>query len=54
MTVRGAKRPTILGFIIALIGALMLSLAAPTAPIWYIILAQIILMIGCPLAMSPA
>ena len=32
----------------------MLALAAPTAPIWYIILAQIILMIGCPLAMSPA
>ena len=51
---QGAKKPTILGFIIALIGALMLALATPTAPVWYIILAQIILMIGCPLAMSPA
>lgn len=51
---QGAKRPTILGFIIALIGALMLAVATPTAPVWYIILAQIILMIGCPLAMSPA
>lgn len=32
----------------------MLVVATPTAPVWYIILAQIILMIGCPLAMSPA
>jgi DHA2 family lincomycin resistance protein-like MFS transporter len=46
----GAKKPAVLGFIIAFIGAL----ASPSASIWYIILSQIILMIGCPLAMSPA
>ena len=49
-----AKRPAVLGFIIAFIGALMLALATPSAPVWYIILSQIILMIGCPLTMSPS
>ena len=51
---QGAKRPAVLGFIIAFIGALMLALATPSAPVWYIILSQIILMIGCPLTMSPS
>lgn len=50
----GAKKPTILGFLIAFVGALMLALASSSAPIWYIILAQIIFMIGCPLAMAPS
>lgn len=51
---QGAKIPAVLGFVIAFIGALMLAFATPSAPVWYIILAQIILMIGCPLAMSPS
>lgn len=50
----GAKTPTRLGFIIAFIGAVMLSLVPTHSAIWYIILAHIILMIGAPLAMSPA
>lgn len=50
----GAKTPTRLGFIIAFIGAVMLSLVSTHSAIWYIILAHIILMIGAPLAMSPA
>ena len=51
---QGAKRLAVLSFIIAFIGALMLALATPSAPVWYIILSQIVLMIGCPLAMSPS
>lgn len=50
----GAKRPAIIGFIIALIGALMLVITTPHSSIAYVICAHIILMIGCPLAMSPA
>ena len=50
----GAKFPAILGFILALIGALMLAFTTTTSSIWYIIVAQVILMIGAPLAMSPA
>ena len=49
-----AKFPAILGFILALIGALMLAFTTTTSSIWYIIVAQVILMIGAPLAMSPA
>ena len=50
----GARRPAILGFIIAFIGAVMLAMASDTASIVYIIAAHVILMIGVPLAMSPA
>lgn len=50
----GAKTPTIIGFILALIGSVMLATLSTTSPIWYIILAHVILMIGCPLAMSPS
>lgn len=50
----GARRPAILGFIIAFIGAVMLAMASDTASIVYIIAAHVILMIGAPLAMSPA
>ncbi|WP_209686245.1 DHA2 family efflux MFS transporter permease subunit [Lactobacillus colini] len=50
----GAKKPTIIGFILALIGGVMLVSLSTSSPIWYIILAHIILMIGCPLAMSPS
>ena len=50
----GAKAPVIIGFVLALVGAIMLACVTTTSPIWYIILSQVILMIGCPLAMSPA
>lgn len=50
----GAKWPTRIGFLIAFIGAFLLSIVTTNSPIWYVILAHIILMIGAPLAMSPA
>lgn len=50
----GARKPAVIGFIIALIGAVMLATLSTTSPVWYIILAHIILMVGCPLAMSPS
>lgn len=50
----GAKWPARIGFIIAFIGALMLSIVTTHSAIWYVILAHIILMIGAPLAMSPS
>lgn len=50
----GAKIPVRIGFILALIGAVMLAFTSTTSSIGYVILAHVILMIGCPLAMSPA
>lgn len=50
----GAKWPARLGFMIALIGAIMLALGTSTSALWYIVVAHIVLMIGAPLAMSPA
>lgn len=50
----GAKRPAMFGFLIALIGAIMLAISTPHSSIAYIIAAHVILMIGCPLAMSPS
>ncbi|WP_125570515.1 DHA2 family efflux MFS transporter permease subunit [Lacticaseibacillus songhuajiangensis] len=50
----GARTPAMAGFIIALIGALMLAFTTHTSSIAYVIAAHVILMIGCPLAMSPA
>ena len=50
----GAKGPAMIGFLIALIGAVMLAFTSTTTPVWYIVVAHIILMIGCPLAMSPS
>lgn len=50
----GAKTPTIIGFILALIGSVMLATLSTSSPIWYIILGHVILMVGCPLAMSPS
>lgn len=47
----GAKTPVQIGFTLALIGAVMLAFTSTTC---YVILAHVILMIGCPLAMSPA
>ncbi|MEK0307138.1 DHA2 family efflux MFS transporter permease subunit [Bifidobacterium favimelis] len=50
----GARIPVRTGFVIALIGAVMLLFAGPASPAAYVVAAHIILMIGCPLAMSPA
>lgn len=50
----GAKWPSRIGFIIALVGAIMLAFGTSTTAIWYVIVAHIILMIGAPLAMSPS
>lgn len=50
----GAKRPAMIGFFIALIGAIMLACTTPHSSIAYVIAAHVILMIGCPLAMSPS
>lgn len=50
----GAKALVQIGFILALIGAVMLTFTSTTSSIGHVILAHVILMIGCPLAMSPA
>lgn len=50
----GAKIPAVLGFTIAIIGLIMLIFSNPTSSIIYVIVTNIIIMIGCPLAMSPA
>ncbi|MFC6260700.1 DHA2 family efflux MFS transporter permease subunit [Levilactobacillus fujinensis] len=50
----GAQMPARIGFIISMVGALMLALTSSATAIWYIILAHVILMIGAPLAMSPS
>ncbi|WP_143462735.1 DHA2 family efflux MFS transporter permease subunit [Levilactobacillus enshiensis] len=50
----GAQMPARIGFIISMVGALMLALTSTATAVWYIILAHVILMIGAPLAMSPS
>lgn len=50
----GAKKSALVGLVVALVGALMLAVASDHAKIGYIIAAHVILMIGAPLAMSPA
>lgn len=50
----GAKKPAVAGFLIAVLGVVMLLLSNQHSTLFYIILAHVILMIGCPLAMSPA
>ncbi len=50
----GAKKPARIGFLIALVGILMLAFATSKSSIAYVIAAHVILMIGCPLAMSPS
>lgn len=49
----GFKKPAICGFIIALVGAVMLFFTTIHSSIAYVIAANVILMIGGPLAMSP-
>lgn len=48
------KLLTTLGFGITIIGIVMLLLASSTSPMWYVILAHIVIMMGVPMAMSPA
>ena len=50
----GAQMPARIGFIISMVGALMLAFTTTQSAIWYVILAHVILMIGAPLAMSPS
>lgn len=50
----GAKKPAVAGFIIALIGIVMLIFSNDKSSLAYVVAAHIVLMIGCPLAMSPA
>ncbi|MDN2454123.1 DHA2 family efflux MFS transporter permease subunit [Lactobacillus sp. UCMA15818] len=50
----GARKPAMLGFLISMIGALMLALTTTNTAVWYIIFAHVVLMIGAPLAMSPS
>lgn len=50
----GAKWLTRLGFIIALVGAIMLLTTGTHTAVAFVIAAHVVLMIGCPLAMSPA
>ncbi|MFT8728651.1 MAG: DHA2 family efflux MFS transporter permease subunit [Oenococcus oeni] len=50
----GAKVPARIGFGIAIVGCVMLFFAKTNSSVTYIITAHIILMIGCPLAMSPS
>ena len=50
----GARQPAMLGFAIALVGAVLLALAPATAPVALVILAHVVLMIGTPLAMAPS
>ena len=50
----GARKPSIAGFILALVGALLFAFANSKSSLAYVIAAHVILMIGCPLAMSPS
>ncbi len=50
----GARLLAASGFLIVIVGIVMLLFATPTSAMWYVILAHIIIMIGAPLAMSPA
>ena len=50
----GAKIPATIGFGLAAIGVILLALGHHNSSIAYIICAHVILMVGCPLAMSPS
>jgi len=50
----GAKLLTRLGFLVSIIGAAMFLLSNSNSSLAYIIIAHVLLMIGVPLAMSPA
>jgi len=50
----GARNPAMIGFLISMVGALLLAFTTTGSAVWYIILAHVVLMIGAPLAMSPS
>ncbi|MFC6181767.1 DHA2 family efflux MFS transporter permease subunit [Lactiplantibacillus daowaiensis] len=50
----GAKYLTRIGFGLSFIGAFMLIFTTTHSSYWYVVLAHVIIMIGAPLAMSPA
>ena len=50
----GAKWLSRGGFAIAILGVLILLNSGAQSPLWWIILGHVVLMIGAPLAMSPA
>ncbi|WP_057881493.1 MFS transporter [Companilactobacillus kimchiensis] len=50
----GAKWLTRIGFIVSALGAIMFLFSNSNSALWYIIIAHILIMIGVPLAMSPA
>lgn len=50
----GVKIPATIGFFITLLGSIMFIFASEKSSVAYVITAHIILMIGCPLAMSPS
>lgn len=50
----GAKIPVTLGFILSIIGTILLIMTNSETSIAYVIMCHIIVMIGVPLAMSPA
>lgn len=50
----GAKWLSRGGFVIAILGVLILLNSGAQSPLWWIILGHVVLMIGAPLAMSPA
>ncbi|WP_125982729.1 DHA2 family efflux MFS transporter permease subunit [Loigolactobacillus iwatensis] len=50
----GVRRPAMLGFLITVIGALMLFFSQADSSYFYVVSAHVILMIGIPLALSPA
>ncbi len=49
----GARVPALLGFGFSIIGGAMLLFAGVNTPVAYVVLCNIILMVGVPLAMSP-
>lgn len=50
----GARKPVMIGLVIALIGVIMFACSSSHSSNGYIIVAHVILMIGCPLAMAPS
>ncbi|ANK61446.1 DHA2 family efflux MFS transporter permease subunit [Loigolactobacillus backii] len=50
----GVRRPAMVGFLITVIGALMLFFSRADSSYLYVVSAHVILMIGIPLALSPA
>ncbi|WP_412990167.1 DHA2 family efflux MFS transporter permease subunit [Pediococcus siamensis] len=49
----GARLLALIGFLVVIIGVVMLLFTTAHSAMWYVILAHIVIMIGAPLAMSP-